>query len=116
MYKRQRQEGRGIGLHNKLKAYALQDEELLDTVDANVELGFKEDLRHFGTGAQILAELGGVKFNLLTNNPKKVGGLESFGLKLEKVVPIVVDVNKENKKYLTAKSSRLGHKLDTLFK
>ena len=110
-----RQEGRGIGLHNKLKAYALQDEELLDTVDANVELGFKVDLRHFGLGAQILADLGVVKFNLLTNNPKKVVGLESFGLKLEKVVPIIVDVNKENKKYLSAKSSRLGHKLDTLF-
>lgn len=111
-----RQEGRGIGLHNKLKAYALQDEELLDTVDANVELGFQVDLRHFGLGAQILADLGVVKFNLLTNNPKKVVGLESFGLKLEKVVPIITDVNTENKKYLAAKSSRLGHKLDPLFK
>ena len=87
----------------------------IDTVDANVELGFKVDLRHFGLGAQILADLGVVKFNLLTNNPKKVVGLESFGLKLEKVVPIIADVNKENKKYLSAKSSRLGHKLDTLF-
>ena len=106
-----RQEGRGIGIHNKLKAYALQDDGL-DTVDANLELGFAPDLRHYGVGAQILSDLGVGKLRLLTNNPKKVVGLESFGLELMDVVPIVAPVNENNRKYLIAKLERMGHTLD----
>lgn len=106
-----RQEGRGIGIHNKLKAYALQDHGL-DTVDANVQLGFAPDLRHYGVGAQILWDLGVGKLRLLTNNPKKVVGLESFGLELVEVVPIVAPVNDDNRKYLVAKLERMGHRLD----
>jgi 3,4-dihydroxy 2-butanone 4-phosphate synthase/GTP cyclohydrolase II len=107
-----RQEGRGIGIHNKLKAYALQDHGGLDTVDANVQLGFAPDLRHYGVGAQILWDLGVGKLRLLTNNPKKVVGLESFGLELVEVVPIVAPVNDDNRKYLVAKLERMGHRLD----
>ncbi len=106
-----RQEGRGIGIHNKLKAYALQDNGL-DTVDANLHLGFAPDLRHYGVGAQILSDLGVGKLKLLTNNPKKVVGLESFGLELVEMVPIVAPVSDENRKYLIAKLERLGHQLD----
>ena len=106
-----RQEGRGIGIHNKLKAYALQDNGL-DTVEANMELGFAPDLRHYGVGAQILSDLGVGKLRLLTNNPKKVVGLESFGLELVDVVPIVAPVNEDNRKYLITKLERMGHRLD----
>ena len=106
-----RQEGRGIGIHNKLKAYALQDNGL-DTVDANLQLGFAPDLRHYGVGAQILSDLGVGKLRLLTNNPKKVVGLESFGLELVEMVPIVAPVNDDNRKYLVAKLERMGHQLD----
>ena len=103
-----RQEGRGIGIHNKLKAYDLQDGGL-DTVDANVHLGLAPDLRHYGIGAQILADLGVVKMRILTNNPKKVVGLESLGLKLVDQVPIVAHPNKENSRYLETKRTRMGH-------
>ena len=106
-----RQEGRGIGIHNKLKAYALQDDGL-DTVEANLKLGFPPDLRHYGVGAQILVDLGVEKMRLLTNNPKKVVGLESFGLNLVEQVPIVAPVNDENRRYMKTKQERMGHLLD----
>jgi 3,4-dihydroxy 2-butanone 4-phosphate synthase/GTP cyclohydrolase II len=106
-----RQEGRGIGLHNKLKAYSLQDDGM-DTVDANIALGFPPDLRHYGVGAQILADLGVRKLRILTNNPRKVVGLESFGLELVEQVPIVVSTNVENRRYLEAKQARMGHLLE----
>ena len=106
-----RQEGRGIGIHNKLKAYALQDDGL-DTVEANLKLGFPPDLRHYGVGAQILVDLGVKKMRLLTNNPKKVVGLESFGLKLVEQVPIIAPVNDENRKYMKTKQERMGHIID----
>lgn len=106
-----RQEGRGIGIHNKLKAYHLQDGGL-DTVDANIHLGFAPDVRHYGVGAQILSDLGVVKMNLLTNNPRKVVGLDSFGLDLVGRVPILTKPNTENSDYLETKRDRLGHILD----
>ena len=106
-----RQEGRGIGIHNKLKAYSLQDRGL-DTVDANIHLGFAPDLRHYGVGAQILGDLGVKKLRLLTNNPRKVVGLESFGLELVDRVPIIAPSNSENRRYLETKRSRMGHLLD----
>ena len=105
-----RQEGRGIGLHNKIKAYALQDGGA-DTVEANVQLGFPPDLRHYGIGAQILADLGVRNMRLLTNNPKKVVGLESYGLHLVERVPIVVQGTPENTSYLQTKRDKLGHLL-----
>jgi 3,4-dihydroxy 2-butanone 4-phosphate synthase/GTP cyclohydrolase II len=104
------QEGRGIGLLNKLKAYELQ-ETGLDTVDANLALGFAADEREWGIGNQILAELGLTTIRLLTNNPKKVSGLEAFGLKVTEQVPIEVAPNAENRRYLTAKRDKLGHTL-----
>jgi 3,4-dihydroxy 2-butanone 4-phosphate synthase/GTP cyclohydrolase II len=107
-----RQEGRGIGLHNKLKAYSLQDREGLDTVDANLSLGFAPDLRHYGIGAQILEDLGIKKIRLLTNNPRKVVGLESFGLELVERVPIIAHVHEESRRYLKTKVQRMGHLLD----
>jgi 3,4-dihydroxy 2-butanone 4-phosphate synthase / GTP cyclohydrolase II len=102
------QEGRGIGLLNKLKAYQLQ-ERGLDTVDANLELGLPVDLRHYGIGAQMLADLGLSTIRLLTNNPKKIHGMHGFGLTVTAQVPLVVDPNQHNARYLRAKAKRLGH-------
>ncbi len=106
-----RQEGRGIGLANKLKAYALQDKGL-DTVEANAALGFDADLRYYGIGAQILADLGLKAIRLITNNPKKIIGLEGYGLKVIERVPLMVPPNKVNKKYLKTKKDKLGHYLE----
>ena len=106
-----RQEGRGIGIHNKLKAYYLQDHGL-DTVDANVHLGFAPDVRHYGVGAQILSDLGVGKMRLLTNNPRKVAGLGGFGLEVVERVPIIGHPNKENVRYLETKRTKLGHLID----
>jgi len=105
-----RQEGRGIGIHNKIRAYALQDKGL-DTVEANISLGFAPDLRDYGVGAQILAELGLRNIRLLTNNPKKVVGLESYGLKVVETVPIIAPPNPFNSRYLETKRKKLGHLL-----
>jgi 3,4-dihydroxy 2-butanone 4-phosphate synthase/GTP cyclohydrolase II len=107
-----RQEGRGIGLLPKLKAYKLQQEERLDTVEANRRLGFGPDLRHYGIGAQILHDLGVRQIRLLTNNPKKVVGLEGYGLRIAEVVPIQIPPNQHNHVYLKTKKDKLGHLLD----
>jgi 3,4-dihydroxy 2-butanone 4-phosphate synthase/GTP cyclohydrolase II len=103
-----RQEGRGIGLHNKIKAYSLQDNGL-DTVDANTSLGFDPDLRHYGAGAQILQDLGVHKLRLLTNNPRKVMGLSGFDLDIVERVPVEASVTDENRTYLRTKRARMGH-------
>jgi len=106
-----RQEGRGIGFHNKMRAYALQDRGM-DTVEANVYLGLAPDLRDYGVGAQILADLGLHQIRLLTNNPKKVIGLEGYGLKVVETVPIIIPPNPYNRDYLETKQKKLGHLLE----
>jgi len=105
-----RQEGRGIGFHNKLRAYELQDKGM-DTVEANLSLGFDADLRDYGIGAQILADLGLHQIRLLTNNPKKVIGLEAYGLEVVETVPIVCTPNPYNRRYLETKEKKMGHRL-----
>ncbi|MCB9800268.1 MAG: bifunctional 3,4-dihydroxy-2-butanone-4-phosphate synthase/GTP cyclohydrolase II [Candidatus Omnitrophica bacterium] len=105
-----RQEGRGIGLANKIKAYALQDKGM-DTVQANEELGFKPDLREYGTGAQILKDIGLSKLRLMTNNPRKIVGLDGYGLEVVERVPLSLTPHHYNAKYLKAKKEKLGHYL-----
>ena len=104
------QEGRGIGIGHKIKAYSLI-EKGLDTVEANEALGFKEDLREYGTGAQILRDIGVRKIKLLTNNPRKVAGLEGYGIKITETVPIEISPGEHNKNYLKTKKKKLGHVL-----
>jgi 3,4-dihydroxy 2-butanone 4-phosphate synthase/GTP cyclohydrolase II len=109
-----RQEGRGIGLLAKLQAYRLQQEEGLDTVEANRRLGFGADLRHYGLGAQILIDLGIRQIRLLTNNPKKVVGLDGYGLRIVERVPIQITPGQANRNYLRTKRDKLGHLLDNM--
>ncbi len=104
------QEGRGIGLFNKIRAYKLQDEGF-DTVDANIELGFQPDERDYGVGASIIRDLGISKMRLMTNNPTKRVGLEGYGLEISEIVPIVIEPNKHDFRYLETKQSRMGHTL-----
>jgi len=105
------QEGRGIGLCNKMKAYELQ-EKGFDTVEANLKLGFEADLRDYGIGAQILSDIGLSTIKLMTNNPRKIVGLEGYGIKITKIIPIIMMPNEANKKYLQTKKLKLNHMLD----
>lgn len=105
-----RQEGRGIGIHNKIKAYALQDQGL-DTVEANIELGFDPDPRNYGIGAQMMAELGLKNVRLLTNNPTKRVGLEAYGINVTETVPVIIEPNEHNLTYLRTKQEKMGHLL-----
>jgi 3,4-dihydroxy 2-butanone 4-phosphate synthase/GTP cyclohydrolase II len=104
------QEGRGIGLLNKLKAYKLQ-EEGMDTVEANLELGFGSDERDYGVGAQILRQMGITKIKLISNNPKKRAGITGYNLEIVETVPIEIKANSHNKKYLETKRDKMGHQI-----
>jgi 3,4-dihydroxy 2-butanone 4-phosphate synthase/GTP cyclohydrolase II len=107
-----RQEGRGIGFHNKIRAYSIQESQGLDTVEANEALGFAADRRDYGIGMQILLDLGLAKVRLLTNNPKKRAGIEGYGLEVVERVSIQATPNQHNRKYLETKRDKLGHLID----